>query len=449
MNNNINTELKEIHKGSYEDQIDITDILRIIWKWKYFIFCGTLLCALVAAIISLTVKKIYRVGMVIRPGIINIIEDGDNIYIDSAQNISAVVEAGTFNNQILKSIKNPNSDGLPMAFNFQASIPDNSNTIKISYDTDNIEQGLNLLDNLGKALLERYSEYVEYYKRDYDIKIQLKYSQMTKITNNISTVKSDISTAQSGNENEIKKISNEISAIKAKRDSKKDQIKNIKQRISDIRLDINSIKKNTDLLFEERNKFLATKKNDDNILSSIIYTNTIQQNIGYSDSLKGTISDLNYKIYQEIAAIENLENKIRNLEVKKDNLKKQTKSKIENMKSQAKNLEAEKKYLLEKVKNLEYKKDSIQNIQILQTPTGDPFPIKPNKRRIVMLSGAAGFILILFLVFLWEFISKNKNKILKNNNYSEMEHKGSQVAEQKLIVREDKDYYNRDRIRTF
>ena len=55
-----------------EDEIELIDLLRIIWKWKYLIIGGTLFCTLAAIGLSYFMPKIYQIDMVLRPGILNI-----------------------------------------------------------------------------------------------------------------------------------------------------------------------------------------------------------------------------------------------------------------------------------------------------------------------------------------------------------------------------------------
>ncbi len=53
-----------------EDEIELIDLLRVIWKWKYLIIGGTLVCAIAAMVISSIMPKIYRIETIIRPGIL-------------------------------------------------------------------------------------------------------------------------------------------------------------------------------------------------------------------------------------------------------------------------------------------------------------------------------------------------------------------------------------------
>ena len=133
----------------------------------------------------------------------------------------------------------------------------------------------------------------------------------------------------------------------------------------------------------------------------MIYINTIQQNIAHSNNLKNSINNINNQIFQESADIERLQNDMRDLEIQKENLVKQTNYRIENLKSQINNLktnvneldvqkenlikqtkyqistlksqindlESQRKYTSEEIKILEFQKDNIQNIQTLKPPT--------------------------------------------------------------------------------
>ena len=164
----------------YEDEIELMDYLRVIWKWKHLIIVGTVVCGVIAAIISLNMNKIYSIGMVLRPGILSIGEQGKNIYIDSPQNIKALIESGTFSNDILSYLNDSKMDKVPKKLDFEVTIPKQSNTIKIQYETADIKQGMVFLDRLSKLLLESYSKLVQYFKKEYDMKTELKNSNILK-----------------------------------------------------------------------------------------------------------------------------------------------------------------------------------------------------------------------------------------------------------------------------
>ena len=50
---------------SYEDEIELMDLLKVLWKWKYLILLGTFACAVIAGIVSFNMTKIYQGKMVV------------------------------------------------------------------------------------------------------------------------------------------------------------------------------------------------------------------------------------------------------------------------------------------------------------------------------------------------------------------------------------------------
>ena len=68
-----------------EDEIELIDLLRVIWKWKYLIIGGTVVCALTAVIIGFYTQPIYQVSMVLKSGINKVSVDGKPAYLDSVE----------------------------------------------------------------------------------------------------------------------------------------------------------------------------------------------------------------------------------------------------------------------------------------------------------------------------------------------------------------------------
>jgi hypothetical protein len=289
--------------------------------------------------------KVYSINMVLRPGILSIGGEGKNVYIDSPQNIKALIESGTFDSSILNFLKDIKTDKVPKKIDFKIDILKNSDTIKIQYDTFDIKQGMDIQDYLSKLLLEMYSKLVQYFKNEYDLKLSL--------------------------------FESETDYMKASIQSYKRNVKNMKKRIDELAFEIELIKKNTTNLIKERNKLLSKNPKESNILSALLYSNTIQQNLQLSNHYQDENNKYKQNKEKELQKIEKLENEIANK--------------------------------LNEKKNLQFKKESIQNIQILQPPTNSPYPIKPKTKLNVILALVTGLFLMLFLSFFLEYLSKHKS----------------------------------------
>jgi len=344
----------------FEDEIELMDYLKVLWKWKYLIIVGTLVCAIGAAVVSLNMTKVYGITTILEPGMLKVTDEGKIIHIDSPQNIKAVIETGALNGHILKNIKAPNKEDVPDSVEVKVTIHKGTNALEVLYETPNVDLGFQIMKNLSKALLERYGKLIKHYQEEYSMQI-IEKSSLLQISDNA------------------------ILNLRAELKAKQDQIRNLEERKSEVELEIGRIGKNTDLLISERNLFLSTTKEDNNILSALIYSNTIQQNISYLNSLKDDVSNINSKIYNEKVGVEKLENAVKDKQITKKDIS------IE-------------------IKSLEFKKNSIQNIQIIKTPKISESPIKPKTRLNVMLAGVVGLFLTVFLAFFVEYISKYKSR---------------------------------------
>jgi uncharacterized protein involved in exopolysaccharide biosynthesis len=343
----------------YEDEIELMDYLKVLWKWKYLILLGTLACAVVAGIVSFNMTKIYEVKMVVAPGILKIDGSGKRLYIDSLQNIQTMIESGSFTEKILGGMAKPAEGDLPEDLGFKVATPKGLNALSVSYQTADRKEGLQIMSDLSNVLQEKFRTVVTYYQQEYDMQQDQQSNELGKLDSNISNVRAGIKT-------------------------KELKIKDLNQRATEVETEIDRIGKNTELLITERNKFLSNKKTDDNILSALLYSNTIQESIAYLNTLRTTTIDIKSDINS-------------------------TNLKIENAKNNIKDLESQKRLIQEKIANIEFKKNTIQNIQILQLPKSSLSPIKPKKKLNVLLAGVVGLFLTVFLAFFIEYISKHKN----------------------------------------
>jgi len=337
----------ETQNNQSTDEIDLIDIIGVLWKRKKLIIIGTISCVLfVAAINFFLLPKIYRTDMVVQPGILKISQNGSekNIFIDSAVNMKAIILAGSFNNRIIQVLKATSGENIPDDIQYQISIPKNSNILKISYESDIAGQGEIVLTALRDLLVKEYEKFVIYHKSLYDFELELK-------------------------KNEIKKM-------EADKVTYVNMIKNLEKRIKQLRDEIKEVNKSTRILRENRDRFLSKAIDENNVLSSMLYSNSIQNNLALSNNYK---EQLNTYISKKEAVLLNIK-------------------KIENDISDAD----------QKIKHLVFQKDSIQNIQVVQPPTCERKPVKPRKTINIIMSAVIGFFLMLIVVLVVEYLSKNR-----------------------------------------
>jgi len=226
------------------DEIELIEILRVIWKWKYLILTGTVACALIVGVISLNRPKIYRVDMVLQPAVTGMDSRGRKIFIDSPQTIKTLIEAGAFNTKVLDHLKNPNST-VPQSLQFKVNIPKLSESLIISYEAANVDWAIAILEQLAKQMLEKYSEVLGKYRNNYESELLLR--------------------------------KNEISAIESENKLSVKHIEKVRNRINELLLETKKIDAKIKLLLDEQSNYLSNSDKQENLNAAVLYNSLVQQ----------------------------------------------------------------------------------------------------------------------------------------------------------------------------
>ena len=150
-----------------QDETQLIDYLVVIWKWKYLILGGTVLCAVAAGIISLAILKLkpqdYIVSTVIEPGIKMVDKNGNKAYIDSATNLKNLIDRGEAKYKISEGLKTFDALNLTTSWPFKITIPQQTSFLNISYESSNSEKGIKILEYMQmKKLLNIYCHLITY-----------------------------------------------------------------------------------------------------------------------------------------------------------------------------------------------------------------------------------------------------------------------------------------------
>jgi capsular polysaccharide biosynthesis protein len=299
------------------DEIELIVILRIIWKWKYLILVGTLVCALIATVLNWNKPEIYRINMLIQPGIHEISESGRYRYADSPDNIKAVIEAGSFNKEILKNLRSSRNKNITESFKFSVKIPKKSNILQVFYESSNRELGIDIMNELSSQILIKYNDQIEYSKNLKDTEIKSNKSMLIAL------------------EGEIRFLQENIKSVQEILGELKKQVKTL------------DVTKNEQIMYLYNNQIHT-------------YLNMIR-----NDRMRITI------------------------------------------------LRTQISRLSEKIRNLEYEKNQIKGIEVLQAPTSSARPVKRKIALTVVLASVGGVVVMSFLAFFIEYILKYRARELE------------------------------------
>jgi len=422
-------ELRDQMREHFEDEVQLIDYLRVIWKWKWLIILGTFLCMVVAGVVSFTMPKIYEVSMTIEPGIIGVNGDGRFIYLDSRNNVEGKIKGGSYNNRIQKALHiNP----LEKDIKFETSPQKGTNIIEITseWEENKIELGLRALEQLAVFLCKGYEKIFDHRKGDYEKRILIKQNKIKEI----ETQRKDIDKQILIKKNQIKKIKTQrkdidkqilikLNDIERKKNNIKlneANLKIIRERQKELLQEIKNVKDNTERIVKQRNNILQHKGNVNDI-SLLLYSTTIQQNVAYFNQLSNQINDLRKQEKTLEANIEKLDNDIINVntEIERVQLKRTEglQAKIDDVNTEIERIKLEKTEGLQAKFNelkvqidiLDLEKGTIECIRIIQNPEVSTKPVKPKKKLNVLLAGVVAFMMMMFLAFFVEYIQKAKS----------------------------------------
>jgi len=272
------------------DEIELIEILRVVWKWKYLILVGTLVFAVIAGVISFNRPKTYRVDMVLQPGLVGVDEIGKKIHIDSPANMKALIEAGTLNKKIKSYLKTLNIKNRSPLLKLKISTPKKSNILKISYETSDVDIGIKILDHLPTLLLREYSEAIKQFANKYQ----------TEITSKLE----------------------EISFLENEKRIAQNSIPNIQKRLTELTLELKTLKYDNDILIQKRNSEV-NKKNENSVNMTLLYSNTIQKNLELINMYKNQSFDYLSKKKRTEFTLKRIQEKLELMAKEVEDLKKE------------------------------------------------------------------------------------------------------------------------------
>lgn len=333
----------DCYSSRCEEEVELIDILRVIWRRRYLLSGGLVFFIIVALILCHSLEKVYRTTMTIQPGRIVFDDTGKQVFIDPIETVAGRIGAGIFNDEIVAGLLLPDRVDEAGDLKFKVEIPKQSDVIIVSYDNTDAQFGAEVLSELFRQIQKQESRLLDKFRDHYGRKISLAKIELQK----------HITLEQSYAAN----------------------IRNLDMRTMEARSDIAMISRNNITLVHEKKKILGKGSDAENALSLLFYSNAIQQNVQYVNGVKKELSE--------------------HVILKEEGLQKIIQSKMEQEK------------INEQILNMEKMKNSVSPVVILRKPTADRKPVKPKMPLIFLLTFFSGFFITLILIFFIEYIRDN------------------------------------------
>ena len=435
------------HRYYPEDEIELMDYLLVIWKWKYLIIAGTLAFALTAAIISFITWKqqptMYRTSIVLKPGILKIDETGNKVFIDTPENIKALIE-NDLKYKVLDNIKTSNNTNLSNSVDFQVDIPKSSNTINVSSVSAFANEGTTKLNYLIKALSTEFANKIKFKQEGYEKEIDSKKVKIAvfqtetenfkkSYLNQIELKKTSLANLKKKEVMVRKEIDNTIQLIKYELDELSFKEKMMKAKIEKYQQELSDIEVNKKLLQESKDNSQSKEYFLKKLSMENDYRNTFHKYFELNEIAK-------YNLFELQKIISTVSKEIKDLEKTKSNIKADpylqpnlykiqkdiinVSKELEKLEKEKNNIQNDSNYgkrlsdtqkniakISKEIEELEKEKQNIQNIQIIQPPVTTEIPKNIKIKRNVSISSIMGFFLMLFISYFGEYLSKHKKRM--------------------------------------
>jgi uncharacterized protein involved in exopolysaccharide biosynthesis len=354
-----------------DEEIELMDIINVLWKRKLLVIIGTLICMFIVGVISFLLKPVYEISTLIQPGKM-LIEDASGRYeevsIEKPSQVAKRISEKTYDNIIAFELKIPLKE-LP---EIEAEEVKDTYLVRAWVKNHDIQRGKEVLNSLIKNLRKDIDEKV-------DAELKMIDAQIANLENKIKSLEISIQTK----EIEKDRLNKDILSTKNKIKISEDRIKTLLD-------EMKVVKERMDRLEEEQRKALKEGTDDRSAISMLLYSNEIQNNLRYYNTLEDRLSSEKVNLENLKFSVNSKEQDIKQLNREIDTIK----TEIETIKNQI--------YLLkEKKKRIDYTK-------VVKPPAPSLYPVFPKKKLNVLIAGILGGTLFSFLAFFLEYLEKRK-----------------------------------------
>ena len=465
-----------------EEEITLMDYLNILLKRKWLIIIPTSLLVIIVGVISFFLPKKWEIDSMIVPSKFLIqTEQGEfvEVLIIEPNQIATQINQNSYGNLIAAEL-NIDIREFPK---LKAENIRDTKLVRISTEDEDVEKAKQILFSLFNHLKRELDKKIDVEIKELDTQVESKKnlikSKELEIENKKNNIKlkkmliEDKKNEIKTKHNRVKDKENEIktkeNAIKLKNNEIKSKNLNIeskeieKMRVEEeiktlnnkftiseereeaITVEMKVVKDRINRIEEEQKKVL-NKESKKNALAILLYSNEIQNNLRYHNTLdekltneKITQENINLAIGGKTETIKLIDNQIEQIktqieddETKIDNIKNQ----IDNVHTQINDINTQIddiKNEFEKINNdidtinneisinntqietvkaeislLQERKGRIDYTQLIKEPTSSINPISPRKKRNVLIAGVLGFMIFTIFAFFIEYLEKQK-----------------------------------------
>lgn len=357
-----------------QEEVDLIEYLNVLWKRRWLIIVPTVLMALIAGVVSFLLPPAWEVDAIIQPAKFFVQSEAGTfteiVVVDSKQ------LAGQINQKSYERLIGAQLNLDPRRFpSLKAENPKDTKLVRVSIKTGETENAVQILN----ALFEHVKSELD---RKIDVEMKSIVTQIATKGNNINNKNLDI---QSKHIDIEKTRQASVSAGKKLAISEDRSLSLINE--------MKGVKTRVDQIEKQQKTLLAEKRDGADTLGLLLYSNEIQQNFRYYNTLEENLS-------KEKISEENLRLFIRDKEQEIKSLKNQ----IEKIGQEIAGIRNDMELLVEKKQRIDY-------TQLVKEPTASLYPVSPRKTLNVAIAGFLGLFCFSILALFLNSVEKRKIRL--------------------------------------
>jgi uncharacterized protein involved in exopolysaccharide biosynthesis len=378
----------------YEDEIDLADLAGVLWRRRWFML-GIIICFVVVAVAYcfITTPR-YEIFAQLRPGVTGFDKDGDPVQEWTPKDIESWFAQGGYSESLSGQMgDNASVPVIKAVSNRQAKV------VTVSLYWPDREQGRQILVSAIDALASTAGS------AGVQQRLAVSRRQIEQAIHKTESELEHIAIERSRLDDQIAREKNRIQVIETELETIKKDRAQTREVIERNRAQIDTINQNTAELIKLRQQ-MVTGESDKFAL--LMYSNIIQQNLTYVAGLE-----------QRIAAMEKELNNYQVKEAEKYDEILDTQLKIRDLQvEQEQELSIKEADLKKELGTIKAKLQALSPVEIVESPFSSQSPVKPDKKKIVVIAFAMGCFMALVTAFLREFWVKNRERISMQSNGS-------------------------------
>lgn len=359
------------YHGAYqrEGEVSLYELYLTLKKRLWLILVIFIAAVGVAGAVSYQMPPVYQVSASLMPGWLAFTEEGEAIYIDSVENISSQITAGAYNTRIIKAMGLDPSRYLD-SMEFEVFVPRDSQVVNVYYEDEDPERGRRVMGEL-------LSQVQLFYRDRQKVRVDELESSVELLRNKLSVL-----------ENKKSLIINKKEKMAGDIELQEKRLALLEKREKFLAGQLEKTEKNTDEIMSQRSEALEKGSGADAV-AMLLYSNTIQQNIG-------RVEELDSQLQNNVLDQEKARNQLRKLKLQ-----------LKDEDIRLKDVNAEFENTLEEIKRLKLQMRKIEGIRVIQEPQVSTGPVKPKKALNMAVAGVFSLFFGVFLAVFWEWVGRN------------------------------------------